>query len=286
MKKVVLNPNPSRDVGLECTKKVADFFKKHSVKAYIPSDIPGAEKTGAVLSDFSDALKDADMIISFGGDGSLLDTANEVAELNIPVLGINIGRIGYMAELESNEIEQLKKVLDGDYQIEERMRLDVAVIRNDETIYKRTALNDAVIMKTGRQWTVDMDMFADEMFISHYSGDGVIIATPTGSTAYSLSAGGPIIDPLSKNITITPVCAHALTAKPIVLSYKRTIKLCAKSSQNSVIAVSIDGDDGFELMHGDYVKIKKARETTKLIHVKDTNFYDVLYSKLSDRRFD
>ena len=200
MKKVVLNPNPSRDVGLECTKKVADFFKKHSVKAYIPSDIPGAEKTGAVLSDFSDALKDADMIISFGGDGSLLDTANEVAELNIPVLGINIGRIGYMAELESNEIEQLKKVLDGDYQIEERMRLDVAVIRNDETIYKRTALNDAVIMKTGRQWTVDMDMFADEMFISHYSGDGVIIATPTGTTAYSLSAGGPIIDRFQRTL--------------------------------------------------------------------------------------
>lgn len=286
MKKVVLNPNPSRDLGLECTKKVAEFFKNHSVETYISSDIPDAEKTGAIIADFSDAVSDADMIISFGGDGSLLDTANQVAERNIPVLGINIGRIGYMAELESNEIDHLKKVLDGDFQVEERMRIDVSVIRGDATVYRKTALNDAVIMKTGRLWTVDMDIFADEMFISHYSGDGVIIATPTGSTAYSLSAGGPIIDPMSKNITITPVCAHALTAKPIVLSYERTVKVYAQNSQNSVIAVSVDGDDGFELMHGDYLKIKTAKETTKLIHVKDTNFYDVLYSKLSDRRFD
>lgn len=286
MKKVVLNPNPTRDKNLDCTRKVASFFKENGVEVYISKDISGAETTGATLSDFGVAVKDADMIISFGGDGTLLHTANEVAGLGIPVLGINIGRIGYMAELEANEIEYLKKVLDGNYHIEERMRIEISIKRNEETVYRKTALNDAVIMKTGLMWIVDMDIFADEMFISSYSGDGVIIATPTGSTAYSLSAGGPIIDPISKNITITPVCTHALSAKPIVLSHKRRITILPQSSENGAIAISTDGDAGFELMHGDIITIKTAEEKTKLIHVKNANFYDVLYTKLSDRRFE
>ena len=226
------------------------------------------------------------MIISFGGDGTLLDTANQVAEETIPILGINIGRIGYMAELESHELEMLKKIIDGDFQIEERMRIDVEVFRDDRVIYKESALNDAVIMKTGLLWTVDMDIFADDMFISRYSGDGVIVATPTGSTAYSLSAGGPIIDPSSKNITITPVCTHALSAKPIVLSCERTLKLIPKTTSEDAIYISTDGDDKFSLLEGDCVTIKMSEQKTRLIHVKNTNFYDVLYTKLSDRRFD
>ncbi len=286
MKKVVLNPNPSRDINLDCTRRVAAFFKENGIETYISKSIEGAETTGATLTAFSDATQNADMIISFGGDGTLLDTANQVAGMDVPVLGINIGRIGYMAELESHEIELLKKVIDGNFQVEERMRLDVAISRDNKVIYEKTALNDAVIMKTGLLWTVDMDIFADEMFISSYSGDGVIVATPTGSTAYSLSAGGPIIDPISKNITITPVCTHALAAKPIVLSHKRTLNILPQSPESAAIVVSIDGDDGFNLMRGDCVTIRMSEQKTKLIHVKNTNFYDVLYTKLSDRRFD
>ncbi len=286
MKKVVLNPNPSRDKNFDCTKKVAEFFKKNGVEVCVFKDVHGSENTGATPLDFSSAVKDADLIISFGGDGTLLHTANQVAGLGLPVLGINIGRIGYMAELESNEIELLKNIIDGKFEVEERMRIDVSVRRGDKTVYRRTALNDAVIMKTGLLWIIDLDIYADEMFISRYSGDGVLVATPTGSTAYSLSAGGPIIDPLSKNITITPVCAHALTAKPIVLSHERTIKIISKSPENSAVAMSIDGEDGFELMHDDEIIIKEAEEKTKLIHVKNMNFYDVLYTKLSDRRFE
>lgn len=285
MKKVVLNPNPSRDIGLECTKNAVSFFKEHGIDVYISKDICGAETTGAILSDFDEVSRESDLVISFGGDGTLLHTANQVAKYGIPVLGINIGRIGYMAELEANELEYLNNIIDGNFKIEERMRIDVSVNRKDGGVFTTSALNDAVIMKTGLLWTIDMDMYADEMFISHYSGDGVIVATPTGSTAYSLSAGGPIIDPMSKNITITPVCTHALTAKPIVLSRNRVIKIVPQTSQSAAIAVSIDGEDGIELMQGDYITISMSEETTKLIHVKNTNFYDVLYSKLSDRRF-
>ncbi len=285
MKKILLNPNPLRDIDLDCTKKVVSFLKENGVETYISKEISGAEKTGASICDFNVAAKKADMIISFGGDGTLLHTANRVADIGVPVLGINIGRIGYMAELESNELSYLKNVLDGNYKIEERMMIDVSVRRNDQVVYDKTGLNDAVILKTGTIMTVDMDIYADNMFISRYSGDGVIIATPTGSTAYSLSAGGPIIDPMSRNITITPVCTHALTAKPIVLSYKRIINLVPQNSQNAAIGVSVDGDSGFELMHGDILTIKTSNKVTKLIHVKNTNFYDVLYTKLSDRRY-
>ncbi len=286
MKKILLNPNPTRDINLECTKKVAAFFTKNGVSVSIPEEIEGAEKTGATVESFDAAAQNADLAISFGGDGTLLDTAGRVSALGIPVLGINIGRIGYMAEIESHEIEYLQHILDGDYRIEDRMMLDVSVLRNGESVFNDTALNDALVFKSGLSWTVDMDIYADNMFISRYSGDGVIVATPTGSTAYSLSAGGPIIDPLARNITITPVCTHALTAKPIVLFYKRIINIIPHNKQDNAISVSVDGGKGFELINGDVLIIKMSDIKTKLVHVKNNNFYDVLYTKLSDRRFD
>lgn len=285
MKKILLNPNPLRDINLDCTKKVAAFLKENGVETYISGEISGASETGAQICDFDSAAKSAEMIISFGGDGTLLHTANRVADIGVPVLGINIGRIGYMAELESNELSYLRNILDGNYKVEERMMIDVSVKRNDRVLYNKIGLNDAVVLKTGIIMTADMDIYADNMFISRYSGDGVIIATPTGSTAYSLSAGGPIIDPMSRNITITPVCTHALTAKPIVLSYKRVINIVPQNPQNAAICVSVDGDSGVELRHGDILTIRTSEKVTRLIHVKNTNFYDVLYSKLSDRRY-
>ena len=286
MKRILLNPNPSRDIGLECTKRVADFFRENGAEVYLPDNVEGAEQSGLPIKEFKDAVESADMIVTFGGDGTILHTAVWAAEHDLPILGINIGRIGYMAELEANEIDYLKKVIDGMYVVDERMMLDVAVSREGEVVYSATALNDVVVLKNGGLRAADMDIYADDMFISHYSGDGVIVATPTGSTAYSLSAGGPIIDPLSRNITITPVCTHALTAKPIVLSFRRIINIVPQNLQNSAIAVSVDGASGFELRHGDKLTIKISDKVTKLIQVKNTNFYDVLYTKLSDRRFD
>ncbi len=286
MKKVLLNPNPSRDINLDCTRNVAEFFNQNGIDVSILANSIDFDIDWAKVEPIEKAVINADMMISFGGDGTMLDTANIACRYDIPVLGINIGRIGYMAELEATEIEYLKNVLDGDYKIEDRMMLDVCVKRNNETIYDETALNDAVIFKNGVSWTVDMDIYADNMFISHYSGDGIIIATPTGSTAYSLSAGGPIIDPASKNITITPVCTHALTAKPIVLFHERVVNIVPRTKENDAIEVSVDGDVGVKLAKGDVLTIKKSDRMTKLIHVKNTNFYDVLYTKLSDRRFD
>lgn len=286
MKNVLLNPNPSRDINLECTKKVVSFFKERGINVYISNEADEYDISGAIKCDLSEAASFADIIISFGGDGTLLHTASQVAHLGVPILGINIGRIGYMAELESNELCYLENIIEGNYSVEERMMIDVSVRRNNDIVFSATALNDAVINKSGLVWIVDMDIYADSTFISRYSGDGVIIATPTGSTAYSLSAGGPIIDPIARNIIITPICTHALAAKPIVLSEDRVINVLPQNDRNGAIVVSVDGANGFELIRGDSLEIKLSENVTKLIHVKNTNFYDVLYSKLSDRRFD
>ena len=284
MKKVLLNPNPSRDINLECTKKVVDFFKKNGIDTYIARNVEGAEKSGAIMCEFEDAANGADLIISFGGDGTLLHTASQVSHLDVPVLGINIGRIGYMAELEANEIEYLQKVIDGDYRTEERMMLDVEIVRDGITVNKTSALNDAVVMKTGLIWTVDMDIYADDMFISRYSGDGVIIATPTGSTAYSLSAGGPVVDPAVDCILLTPVCPHALDSRSRLLPAYTELTLRATTADGETAYLTVDGEENIPLSPEDYVTISRADTTARLIRLTAATVHDGLRRKLSDRR--
>lgn len=291
MKKVMLYPNPTRDLDLACTVKVAAMLREDGIQVTMPDAI--AEKFGidrAILHhiellDFDPAIENADMIISLGGDGSILHTAKPAAVHRIPILGINIGRIGYMAELETSELAYLRQIVQGKYTTEERMMLDVAIRRGSSILYQNSGLNDVVITKTDRLKIVDLDIYTDGFYISHYQGDGVIVATPTGSTAYSMSAGGPIMDPLSRNITITPVCVHSLFAKPVVLSPKRLIAIQALSEPAGAIGVSLDGAEAFLLEYGDQIIIRESKLVTRLIRIKNKNFYDILLGKLSDRRF-
>lgn len=287
MKKIMLYPNPTRDIGLQCSAKVAEILGKSNIHVTLPEQVlQGAElPQGISAMPFEQAVDGADMVISLGGDGSILHTAKHAAVHDIPVLGINVGRMGYMAELETNELSQLSRIIEGEYTTEERMMLDVEVFRDGQVIYSDTGLNDVVITKINYAKTVELDMYTDGFFISHYRGDGVIVATPTGSTAYSMSAGGPIVDPLSKNIIITPVCTHSLSAKPIVLSPNRRITIQALSPTEETMGVSVDGAEAQQLELGDRAVISKSNYITRLVRVKNKNFYDILCSKLSDRRF-
>jgi len=291
MKKVMLYPNPTRDIDLLWASRVAEILIKFNICVTMPDlilhglSVPEERIANIAVMPFEKAVESADMVVSLGGDGSILHTAQQAAVHNIPVLGINVGRMGYMAELETDELEWIEKIIRGNYTTEERMMLDVEIHRGERIIYKNIGLNDAVIAKVNYANTVDLDIYTDEFFISHYQGDGVIVATPTGSTAYSMSAGGPIVDPLSSNMIITPVCTHSLSAKPIVLSPKRKITIQALSEPSGIIGMSLDGAEVKPLEKGDRVVIKKSDFTTKLIRVKDKNFYDILCSKLSDRRF-
>lgn len=286
MKKIMMHPNPTRDLNLKHTRIIAAYLRSHGVEVTIPEGMTDEDYPVLRTLPFNDAICGADMVISLGGDGSILHTARQAAEHAIPILGVNVGRMGYMAELEADELDAFGDILDGKYTVEERMMIDVSIRREHDIIYRNTGLNDVMITKTNTLKIIDIDIYADQFFISHYQGDGVVIATPTGSTAYSMSAGGPIVDPIAENITITPVCTHSLSAKPIILSPSRTVSVQALSDAENAVAVSVDGAPHIALRYNDQVLIKRSEFTTKLVRVKNKNFYDILCSKLSERRFD
>ncbi len=284
MKKIMMHPNPLRDIEFKTTRRIARFLSERGVLVTIPEEIV-ANSDGVLKSlPFDKAVSDADMIVSLGGDGSILHAAKKAAELSVPILGVNVGHMGYMAELEADDIDLFDDILSEKFSVEERMMIDVAIRRNNEVIYKTFGLNDVVISRTDKIKIIDLDIYADKFFISRYCGDGVIIATPTGSTAYSMSAGGPIVDPITNNIIITPLCSHSLTAKPIILAPERTVSVQAISDTNEAIGVSIDGGEPIKLLYGDQILICKSKYLTKLIRVKNKNFYDILCTKLLERR--
>lgn len=170
-------------------------------------------------------LKSADMLICFGGDGTILHAAKDANACHVPVLGVNLGSVGFMAELEQGELSMLSRLAAGKYAIEERMMLDVVVRREGKTVYSELALNDAAVTKGAVARVVDLEVYGDKVLISSFSADGVLISTPTGSTAYSMSAGGPIVEPTAENIIVTPICPHALSARSFVLGRGRTVSV-------------------------------------------------------------
>jgi NAD+ kinase len=205
--------------------------------------------------------------------------AKTATRRGLPILGVNIGTMGFMAELESTELDKLSCLATGDYTIDGRMMLDVTVHRDRDIIFHDICLNDAVFTKGAVARIVHLAVKCDGVDAMECGGDGVIIATPTGSTAYSLSAGGPIVEPEAKNIIITPICAHDVGSRCIVASDKRTITVNMVRNARRNAYVSVDGGKAFRLSMGDTVTIKKSHLETKLIRLKDRSFYDVVNSK-------
>jgi len=229
-------------------------------------------------------IRDAEMIICFGGDGTILHIAKTATRHGLPVLGVNIGNMGFMAELENSEIDQLSRLASGDYTIDSRMMLDITVHRDRDIIFHDIGLNDVVITKGAVARIVHLAVACDGVQMMECGGDGVIIATPTGSTAYSLSAGGPIVEPEAHNILITPICAHDIVSGSIVASDKRivTVALTRNSRRNAFL--SVDGGKALRLNVGDVTTISKSKFETKLVRMKNQSFFDVVNKKLRNSR--
>ncbi len=272
MKKIILRTNPKRDEGLEVTKQVADLLESLGAEYEICA-IP--EKLG-------DKLEDAEMVITFGGDGTILHAARETALYDVPILGVNMGNKGFMAELEKDEIELISKAITEGYRIRERMMLDVALIRNGEKILSNFALNDVVVGGIAKM--VDLSVYSDGRRITSFSGDGLVVATPIGSTAYSMAAGGPIVEPGAKNIIVTPICAHILRAVPFVLDSSRQVAVEIGEVKPDSAYISSDGEPYFILCSGDRVEISKSESVTKFVNITGSNFYDKVSIKLGERR--
>lgn len=226
----------------------------------------------------------ADLVVCFGGDGTILHMAKAATRAGIPILGVNIGTMGFMAELESTELEQLRRLATGDYKVDTRMMLDVTVHRDRDIIFHDICLNDVVITKGAVARIVHLSVECDGVQAMECGGDGVIIATPTGSTAYSLSAGGPIVEPEANNILITPICAHDVVSRCIVASDKRviTVKLTKNARRNAFL--SADGGKALRLNMGDVATIRNSKLQTHMIRLKERSFYDVVNTKFKYTR--
>ena len=277
---VAVLPNLDKPGCSEVVEKLSVILNKEGIKSYIPDTIVAAGYTPLPEEEL---YKAADVIITIGGDGTIIRYAKAAAKYNKPVLGINAGRMGYLANLEQNELELLSKLKHSNYFTERRMMLSVNVVENGQTVGEYTALNDAVITSGFISRIIDVSANVAGDSIS-YRADGIIISTPTGSTAYSMSAGGPIIDPLMQSMCITPICSHSLAAKPILMSANSTIKLKAFSKKRTEIFLTVDGRKVCSVKPYTEIYIKKSPEFVQLIRLNNRSFYKTLSYKFKDTR--
>ena len=282
-KKIILCPNPNRDQGMTVTRAAEKILRELSFRTVVCSPFkdqrPGLF-AGYEVRPLLQELRDADLLITFGGDGTILHLAKLVALNKIPVLGINMGGLGFVAELEAGELDALGKLERWDFAVEQRMMLDVAVLREGRQIFTNLGLNDAVIREGPISHVIHLKISSDGRHLTDIAGDGVIIATPTGSTAYSLSAGGPIVEPTSKSIIVTPVCAHQLAARAMVLAPERVVTVQLPRGNRKYLYLSVDGGKAVRLTGGDRVEIGRSERYTQLLRLADRSFYQVINQKL------
>ena len=286
MKRVILTPNPYRDKNFQTVRKAAEILKDAGIESRIclPFDVDRSFELPKDLrfSRMERELDNADAIVCFGGDGTILHIAKTATRHNLPVLGVNIGTMGFMAELEASELSELARLADDSYSVDERMMLDATVYRDRDIVFHDICLNDVAITKGAIARVVHLGIKCDGVQAMECGGDGVVLATPTGSTAYSLSAGGPIVEPEANNILITPICAHDMGSRCMVASDKRVITVSMTKNSRRNAFLSVDGGKAFKLNMGDVATVRKSELVTKLIRLKDRSFYDVVNMKFKN----
>jgi len=278
MKKILVCANADR---VEKTELVIDkiLAKKLETRVYFPFRSSENFKYPELIShDPEEDAKDSDILVCMGGDGTILSCSKLASKAGIPVLGINYGHKGFIAALEPDEIELLDGILEGKFETENRMMLEAKVIRNGETVFEDFGLNETVI-KSAASHPVKVIVFGDGVEITAFSGDGIIVATPTGSTAYSMSAGGPIVEPNAENLILTPICAHSLNPRTVVLKGSRKVNIELASRVDTVLA--LDGNTTFKVFPGDIIEITKSQHITKLVVGTNRSFYEIVKRKLN-----
>ena len=284
MKKFALLTNYSKDKRLVYTRMIKTYITENGGSYWIPRYISEPDKDGDQRYDFSDMPEDIECVLVLGGDGTLLQAARELLQRHIPLLGINLGTLGFLTSAEKSELPKcLDSVLDDSCSIDERMMLEGVAYHGSEKIQMNIALNDVIIARAGFLRLVELKIYVNGELLSIYNADGIIVSTPTGSTGYSLSAGGPIIFPQTDVIVITPICPHSLQARSLVVSGEDRIMIeigRRRKTQKEEAMVTFDGRSAQELETGDRIEIYKAQETTQLIRLKGRSFYQALQNKI------
>lgn len=273
-------PNVKKQTVNTVLEKIIRHLKEHSVKVLLPED--AAMQMGYPELACSRELikKEITLGLTLGGDGTLLSTTRELAPAGIPLCGINMGQLGFLTEVELPElVTALNKLIKGDYFIEERLMMETVLVRNEERIPVSAALNDVVIAKGGLSRMIRLGVFIDGVLTAKYPADGLIISTPTGSTGYSLSAGGPIVNPNLRVILLTPICPHSLHARSLIISEKEEVMVTFQATHDD-IALTVDGQTLFKLMPDDKVLVKRSPVNARFIKMAGKSYYQTLRSKL------
>jgi len=265
----------------DATNLAARIIESYGAKAEVFVDEASARLLGyGKQLEIEHVGEGANLIVVLGGDGTLLSVARNLKGRDVPILGVNLGGLGFLTEVSPDELpEMLERVTKGDYDVSRRIMIDVTVKRNETKVFEFAVLNDAVITKDALARIIDIETYVKGEYLTTFKSDGLIFSTPTGSTGYSLAAGGPILYPSMRNIIVTPICPHMLTNRPIILPEKVTIKARLQSRDEKVV-LTLDGQIGFPLEFGDEVMIRESSNTVSLIKSSSKGYFEILRTKL------
>lgn len=276
-------PNLQKASSLDVTKGLIKWLEDQNIKVLLNEITARESERPDLARDSTEIYKNSDFIIVLGGDGTLLSVARQVIWHKTPILGINLGHLGFLTEFEQdNMFEGLEKIKKGECRIEEKLMLEAVVVKNNMISDNFQALNDIVISKGSFSRIIRLKTYINNSYIETYSADGIIISSPTGSTAYSLSAGGPILSPEVKGMVITPISPHIMSSRSIVISQEEKVRVEVVGGKNDVM-LTIDGQQGYRLNEGDVIIVRKSDFAANMIKIKDKNFYNVLRTKMNER---
>ena len=286
-RKLLIKPNLTKKNAANCARRVCAILGQLGAEALMEESLTpefgGCENLRFLPEEA--AMEESFACNAIGGDGTIIHAAKSALPWGKPVLGINLGRLGFLAALEPDQLEYLKKLVTGDYQLEERMMLEV-VLESGGSRRSYSALNEAVLSKGETSRIVDLEIACQGRPVSRYRADGIIAATPTGSTAYALSAGGPIVDPLVESIALTPICPHSLFSRTILLGGDSEITIRTQGAEVSPLFLTVDGEDGVPVGERDRLLLRKSPTAARLINLTGKRFYEVLNDKLLGRAYE
>lgn len=276
--------NSEKEESVKLRGKIAEYLRSCGKTCGYQEDYTKAREAGYNFTNPEEVPEDVQGVIVLGGDGTVIQAARDLARRDVPFLGVNLGTLGYLTEIDAGEYkEAIDCLIHGEYHLENRMMLHGKVLGDDRELYSSKALNDIVISRSGVLRIVNFQIYVNGRYLKSYNADGMIISTPTGSTGYNLSAGGPIVEPGADMLLITPICAHTLNTRSIVLSGEDTVEVVigpGRKMEEERAFASFDGDTAVELVTGQRIVIRKSKRNTKLIKLNDRSFLEVLSRKL------
>ena len=280
---IAVCPNPFRDNNLELTRRACTMLAEAGFASVVcpvfAEDDPEVLPEDVAVQPLGKVVRDCDLCIVIGGDGTILSVVRQLHDLPIPILGVNLGTKGFMTALEPEDLSLILDAARGKYKISRRMMIEVCLLRNGQVIYTDHALNDIVLHGYGD--CIQLTASCDGDTITSFSGDGIILSTPTGSTGYSMSAGGPIVEPDAANIILSPICAHRMGARSFVLDPQRTVTIKTEKLHSRRAYLAVDGVAVADLQNGDEVVVSKSRHDTLMADLGLKSFYEIAYEKLT-----